>query len=51
MRHGFNYISLNFQAIRLKEKKIASEVVAVSLGPAKSEVRLVETFTVGSIFL
>ena len=28
------------QAVRLKEKGIASEIVAVSCGPAKSEVKI-----------
>lgn len=33
-----NVCILSIQAIRMREKKIASEVIAVSCGPAKSEV-------------
>lgn len=31
-------LSYSFQAVRMKEKKLASEIIAVSCGPAKSEV-------------
>ena len=38
---GLKKVSLFLQqAVRLKEKGIASEIVAVSCGPAKSEVKL-----------
>lgn len=37
----FDEIALE-EAVRLKEKKVASEVIAVSCGPAKTQVSLIK---------